>query len=303
MKIVTTTGDFDVVFETFEEKVEAMHKCGYKCIDISFFNKERVLEFMTPDWQDKVKKLGEFAGGLGMEFVQSHTPYVAFGAEITQESIDLTYRSIEVAGMLGVKNTVIHPACPTAHPEQEFEFIKNFLPVLEEYNINLLLENAPNHSVRAGGEKPDRYYTGEQLLSLIEYINHPNVHACWDTGHANLVGEEKSLQREGILALGSHLKAIHFNDNNGFMDLHLLPFGGTLNVDEVMCALKEIGYDGNFTFECSIFKAPDPYYREKRSGEKEGAMVFLPAEFKTKEQKMVYETGIAILNHYGIEIE
>lgn len=301
MKIVSTTENFDNIFKTFEEKVKALYECGYKCIDISFFNKERVREFITPDWQDKVKKLGEFAGGLGMEFVQSHTPFVPFGAPITQEDIELTYRSIEVAGMLGVKNTVIHPACPTVHPEKELEFVRNFFPVLEKYDINLLEENSGNNIPPE--EKPDRYYTGAQLINLIKYINHPNVHACWDTGHANLVGEEKSLQREGILALGSHLKAIHFNDNNGFMDLHLLPFGGTLNVDEVMCALKDIGYDGNFTFECGIFKAPDVYYKEKRGGEKEGAMVFLPAEFKIKEQKMVYEIGIAILNHYGIEIE
>lgn len=303
MKIVTTTGDFDNVFETFEEKVEAMHKCGYKCIDISFFSAKNVLEFMGDNWQEKVKKLKEYAESLGMEFVQSHTPYVPFGAEITQESIDLTRRSIEVAGMLGVENTVIHPACPTKNPEKELEFIKNFFPLLEEYNINLLVENAPNHSVRAGAEKPDRYYTGKQLLDLIEYINHPKVHACWDTGHANLTGKEKAEQREGIVALGKHIRAIHFNDNNGFMDLHLLPFGGTLNVEEVMCALKEIGYDGYFTFECSIFRAPDEYYRKKRGGDKDGALVSLPAEFKIKEQKMMYEIGEYILNHYGIEVE
>ena len=301
MKIVTSTGEFG---GTFEQKLDAMRQCGYKCIDISFFSSRTVLEFMGDDWQDKAKKIKEYAGSLGMEIVQSHTPYVPFGVEISQESIELTSRSIEVAGMLGVKNTVIHPACPASCPEKELEFIKNFFPVLEKYNINLLLENAPNHNVRIGGEKPDRHYTGEQLCDLIEYINHPKVHACWDTGHANLTGNEKAPQREGILALGNHLKAIHFNDNNSFMDLHLVPFGGTLNVDEVMCALKEINYDGYFTFECGIFRGADAYYKEKRGGkDNPDAMIMLPDEFKIKEQKMIYEIGVAILNHYGIEVE
>lgn len=296
MKIVTSTGCFK---GTQEQKLEAIKKSGYSCADISFFSSKNVLEFMTPDWQDKAKKLKEYAEKIGIEFVQSHTPYVPFGAEITQESIDLTRRSIEVAGMLGVKNTVIHPACPASEPEKELEFIKNFFTVLEKYDINLLLENAPNHNVRTGGEKPDRCYTGKQLLDLIECVNHPNVHACWDTGHANLVCRD---QREEILTLGDHLKAIHFNDNNGFMDLHLLPFGGTMKVEEIMLALKEIGYNGYFTFECHIFTGADDYYREQRGG-KETSLVEIPTEFKIKEQKLMYEIGEFLLNYYGIEVE
>ena len=292
MQLVTSTSGFR---GTFEQRVEAIKKCGYSCVDISFFSVKNVFEFMGADWQDKAKRLKEYAGGIGMEFVQSHTPYVPFGAEITQESIDLTRRSIEVAGILGVKNTVIHPACPASAPEKEREFFKNFFPVLEKYNINLLAENAPFNITQK--EKPDRCYTGKQLLELIECINHPNVHACWDTGHANLAAGG---QMECILALGQHLKAIHFNDNNGFMDLHLLPFGGTLNVDEVMCALKQINYGGYFTFECSVFKGADDYYKEKRGGDKPGAMLKLPDEFKEKEQKLVYEIGEAILSHYGL---
>ena len=296
MKIVTTTGNFR---GTLEQKIEGIKKSGYDCIDVSFFSEKNAMRFMQPGWQDDVKRVKEFAEGMGMKFVQSHTPYVPFGAVITDESIELTARSIEVAGMLGVKNTVIHPACPASKPEEEKKFFENFFPILEKYDINLLAENAP-YNITQKGEKPDRCYNGSQLLELIECVNHPNVHACWDTGHANLASDG---QRKGIVTLGDHLRAIHFNDNNGFMDLHVLPFGGTVNIDEVMCALKEINYSGYFTFECHTFKGLDDYYRGKRGGDKPGAMLDMPPEIYIKEQKLLYEIGVAILTHYGIEVE
>ena len=72
------------------------------------------------------------------------------------------------------------------------------------------------------------------------------MQACWDTGHANLNGP----QVQEILAVGKHLRAIHLNDNSGITDDHMLPGQGTMDVDGIMDALMEVGFQGPLTLEC-----------------------------------------------------
>ena len=45
-------------------------------------------------------------------------------------------------------------------------------------------------------------------------------------------------------------RAIHYNDNRGGGDEHIAPFLGTLNHDEVITALIDVGFKGYFTLEC-----------------------------------------------------
>ena len=156
---------------------------------------------------------------------------------------------------------------------------------MEKYDVNVLVENS---SINAE--------SGKQLKELVEYINHPNFYVCWDTGHGNKAGKQK----EGILALGKYIKAIHFNDNDGLADLHNLPFTGTLKVDETMRAFMEIGYDGYFTFECSCMKRPAPEWFERRSNGLENELWCPSYQLEITEQKFMYEIAKYILSHYGL---
>ena len=45
--------------------------------------------------------------------------------------------------------------------------------------------------------------------------------------------------------------AIHYKDNSGYSDAHLMQYCGTLDQDAVMKALIEIGYSGYFTLEAT----------------------------------------------------
>jgi sugar phosphate isomerase/epimerase len=83
------------------------------------------------------------------------------------------------------------------------------------------------------------------MVEFIEYMNHSQFHACWDTGHANCEGS----QYQQIMDLGEHLYAIHYNDNHGNCDEHVMPYMGTLNHDEVINALIDVKFKGYFTLE------------------------------------------------------
>jgi sugar phosphate isomerase/epimerase len=80
--------------------------------------------------------------------------------------------------------------------------------------------------------------------------------ACLDIGHAPLVGVDPC---ELIRALGrDRLKALHVHDVDGINDLHTLPYLSKINWDSVCAALKEIGYEGDLTFEAGNFVTPLP---------------------------------------------
>ena len=51
-----------------------------------------------------------------------------------------------------------------------------------------------------------------------------------------------------IIALGDEMHAIHFHDNLG-TDSHMIPYYGNMDIDEVMRALRVIGFTGDFTLE------------------------------------------------------
>ena len=57
-----------------------------------------------------------------------------------------------------------------------------------------------------------------------------------------------------IRKLGAkRLKALHVHDVDGIFDTYTLPYQGIVNWDKVTVALKEIGYEGDFTFEAGVF--------------------------------------------------
>ena len=55
--------------------------------------------------------------------------------------------------------------------------------------------------------------------------------------------------RTYIPILGKRIKALHIHDNDGRDDLHLAPMTGTINWAVLCECLKQIGYNGDLSFE------------------------------------------------------
>lgn len=121
------------------------------------------------------------------------------------------------------------------------------LPLVTLVDIVKVMLNGYGNSTAAN--MGDKYWanSGADMAEFFRFADHPLLLACWDTGHVNCEG---SLY-EDIVILGKELYAIHYNDNHGKTDEHLIPYMGTLNHDEVLNALMDIGYQGYFTLECS----------------------------------------------------
>ncbi len=299
MKLATSTGDFDKFDICLEEKIQLLYEAGFRHIDLSLY-KENTLEsrFMQSDWREYTYSLKVFAQLLGMDFVQAHSPSVnPLNFDDTWETaVAVTARSVEVCGLLGIPNTVVHSGWACGIEKEEY-FEKNMLffsrlfPYMEKYNVNVCIENSTKFNMK------DKYYflTGEDMCDFIAYANHPKLKACWDTGHANIEGH----QYEDIMALGEKLACVHIHDNHGVKDEHLIPFMGSLSIDEVMHALLDSGYKGVFTYETDSAFTPDKHWLLHRPQFRdETRLLNPPVSLQASAEKLQYELGVYILKAY-----
>ena len=164
---------------------------------------------------------------------------------------------------------------------------------MERCGVNVLCENSTKSNMG------DKYFinSAKDMLEFIKYVNHPLVHGCWDTGHANCEGS----QYDEIMTLGDELYAIHYNDNHGYKDEHLSPFFGTLNHDEIMNALIDVGFKGYFTLECSSSLINYNQWTGVRRRFEKTSKLREPQLFMQRHlEKMMYEICEWMLKEYGL---
>lgn len=301
MKIATTTGDFEHYCASDEERIRELHRAGFRYIDLNLYSLTPDSPYLQKGWREYVLGLKELANGLGMQFVQAHSQG---GNPLSDDPAHVdfllraTLRSIEICELLGIKNTVVHNGFAKELSKEEWfvrnkAFYERLFPTMERCGVNVLCEN----STRANMKEMYFINSGRDMREFIEYVDHPLVHGCWDTGHANCEGE----QYDEIMAIGDELYAIHYNDNHGAKDEHLAPFLGQLNHDEVMCALTDVGFDGYFTLECSSSLVRYNQWTGKRRRFEHSSRLREPQLFMQRHlEAMLYETAKWMLESYGI---
>ena len=309
MKLATTTGDFGRYFPDNESKIRALYRAGFRHIDLSLYHDaDPASVFMREGWEKEVGHIRAVAEELGMDFVQSHAPGgnpLQYGAgwDLLLAS---TVRSLEICAMLGIPNTVVHlgwaddllyedKAAEEAYFERNMEFIRGLIPTMEKTGVMVLAENTTHANMGSRWY----LYTGEEMKDFLRYADHPLLGACWDTGHANVEGH----QYADLTALGGDLRAIHFNDNRGGGDEHVMPYLGTMSVDEVMCGLRDSGYRGVFTFECDSSARPADYWQGNRRRWREERIAEPPLAVQEALERALYLCGEAILTAYGYPVE
>ena len=112
---------------------------------------------------------------------------------------------------------------------------------------------------------------GEEYLdALMEaFKNNKNVGFCLDTGHEMCYNRHRDM----LASYGDRLIATNLNDNLGISredgeifwtdDLHLLPFDGIADWDNIAARLDKWGYNGILTFELTVKSKPDRHENDK----------------------------------------
>lgn len=126
-------------------------------------------------------------------------------------------------------------------------------------------------------------------------------------GYGTCENCEKNDQYQDIVALGDEMYAIHYTDNMGDADTHLLPFFGTLNHNSVMKALADIDYNGYFTLECDggVNRTQNLYSGPEFSWMKELRPIVPVSQIPKymtmiQQEKLLYDIAVYILESYPL---
>lgn len=84
-----------------------------------------------------------------------------------------------------------------------------------------------------------------ELAGILAELGAPNTGLCYDTGHANMVGDAAGAVR----GTGEQLMYVHFSDNSGTGDDHEMPTYGSIDCDAIARALHEEKYQGTMMLE------------------------------------------------------
>ncbi len=299
MKLATTTGDFGGYASDIAGAVALIKEAGFKYADYSFGRDYGRRDGIYGDnWKEYLADLQEKMKAMDMKFVQSHAPMGIPGSPLMEDKdyhkqfVADTRRSIEACGILGIPTCVVHSGYLKDISKEECfernrEFYREIIEPAEQYGVNVLIENFNKMS------RENIYWVDNatDLLAMIEYVDHPMVHACWDAGHANM---QEMPQDEELKILGAHVKALHIQDNRENGDHHLAPYFGTINLDAVINGLIDIDYKGYFTFETGVLSG------KRREYEKDTRLKMAPLGVKMAAEKLLYEIGKCALDAYGL---
>ncbi|MCM3626269.1 sugar phosphate isomerase/epimerase [Paenibacillus glycanilyticus] len=269
MKISTSIHMFDTDYP-MEQAIQRCKAAGFEALDFNYTDyMPQLLRKSWPEEERWAHNIREAAESWDAVFTQMHGPIHGASFDNMQLGLDLdTYiayseRSLRTAAILGIPWVVLHPGNLTlqgGEPTQsQLVFNRNaylrLLPVMEKTGVGVTLENMFDRP-RGGGRSLRSYCaTAEELAELVRSLNHPLFGACWDTGHAHIQGVDQS---SSLRILGSLLKAVHIQDNQGVSDSHLLPYQGSIDWVDVMSGMAAAGYQGDFTYETHGYFRPVP---------------------------------------------
>lgn len=294
MKLATTTGDYSAYNLSQAEALKHIRNAGFGYADYNFGSDySRRDGVYSESFENYFDSISEACEKIGIKLVQAHSP---MGTPLADDGTFLadTLRCVDACGAWEIPNLVVHSGyLPGLSPEETYKRNKTFfMPLLEraeKYGLNILVENFNKMHV-------DGLYwidNAPDLLSMIECVNHPLFHAVWDVGHANM---QEMPQDEALRMLGSHIRALHIQDNMGNSDSHLTPFLGTLNLDAVMNGLLDIGYCGYFTFEVGGVYTPAA---KRRQYDRDRRLAGAPLSLRCAYERYLYELGRCVLDAYG----
>ena len=238
---------------TNDECMKLCTEAGFKVFDFS-------IDAWAENWEEQVDDIMNAAAKYGATVEQSHAPFNFYKRrprEVFDAAVD---RSVMAAIKMGVKHHVFHADEYRPTEDNPFDFDKGLIQIYDFLSPHI--EKLTAGGVKAALEnvfddmtlkpiKGQRFHfcaDVDELIAIIDKFNDPMVGCCWDSGHGKIAAGNDG-HVELIRALGSRIICTHLHDNYYDRDLHLEPFRGDANWEEIMPALKSTGYNGSLTFE------------------------------------------------------
>ena len=249
-----------------ERTIEMLKRAGFDCIDYTFL-KSASKEMYGENYKGYIQKFRMLLEKNNMTCNQAHAPYeLRYGDafDVSDEKYARLVRAIEAAAMLGAENIVVHSITTPDDVDvfaYNLTFFKSLEPYCERFGIHVAIENLYDYKGNTFFHAA-RLHSPELLNMMIEKLQSPWFVVCIDVGHASLTGYEPDVLIRGFD--NRTLKALHIHDNDYRFDWHTLPYMGKFDWDKIMRALRNINYQGDFTYEIGSYarKFQDDFVEE-----------------------------------------
>ena len=253
-----------------EEAFACMHENGVEQVDFGFgpwipsaniYSGEHAM--MDEPLEVMYKELDSYiaaAKKYGVEIGQTHAPFPCWmpGYDLLERMTEITKKSIALTAYLGCRYCVVHPLHPIKakdrlSPADEWELNKKFytdlIPVLKQYNVICCTENmfhANDDGLRMASACSEFDVAARWVDELNAIAGEELFGFCFDVGHVNIT---RGNMRHALVTMGKRIKVLHVHDNAGITDQHLSPFMGNVNWEDFIQGMRDIDYEGDFSFE------------------------------------------------------
>lgn len=231
---------------------QTIKEAGFDGLDLSFYWKAAPA-LCGDDYKEKALEIKNALAKHGLSCTQAHAPF-DFLYGMKQDDSCFEYlsikRAIEACGIIGIDHIVVHgvkvpaPACSRMNMEYNYNYYKTFEPLCKKFGVKIAVEN-----LMASFTYPDL------LNDILKQLDSPYFVGLVDVGHAWLRGGIQPAEFIRQMDKGA-VKGLHIQDTHGMelgVDEHLVPYMANIDFAELIKALKEYGYDGEFTMECPRF--------------------------------------------------
>ena len=196
----------------------------------------------------------------GVAIGQTHAPFPCWlpGLDILPRMTEVTKKAIALTAYLGCKYCVVHPLHPykaseRLSPKDEWELNKKYyaelIPTLKQYGVICCTENmfhANDDRMYMASACSEFDVAARWVDELNEIAGEELFGFCFDTGHVNIT---RGNMYHALVTMGKRIKVLHVHDNMGVTDQHLCPFMGNINWADFIQGMRDIGYQGSFSFE------------------------------------------------------
>ena len=214
---------------------------------------DTILEFVRP-YKEAAKKYG-----VAISHVHAPFPsWVHAREDINARMADVLPKAIAVTEYMESKYIVVHPPYPheisvNMTLEEEWELCKQvyvpLIPYLKKHKVMCLLENMFNRGVegvRYAAVCSDFQEAAKWVDELNAIAGEECFGFCFDVGHCYLA--RQNVYR-AVHIMGHRLHALHMQDNDGHLDMHVAPYAGYIDWAGFLAALRDVDYKDDLNFE------------------------------------------------------
>lgn len=230
-----------------KDTILAIHEAGFDGVFIQWYNK---------DWDFSQQQQVEYARQLGLTIQFAHLGYKGIN-DIWAEGqngdilVEQYLKDLDKVKENNIPMVVMHLTSKSVAPAPSMKGITRLQKIAdyaEHLGIKIAFENTKIFGY---------------LEYVFEHIKNKNVGVCYDAGHCHCHFNDKfswEIFKDKIFA-------VHLHDNDQTDDLHLLPFDGTIDWDQLMSNLKTANYNGPITLESCyryhyVEKSLKEFYRD-----------------------------------------